>query len=218
MFVSDNNTTFEKLTPGTHQMKVSDVTFPNDELQWSLTFKKGGFTTKAFGKSPILKEEGTPESWAKVVGPNGGWFVSTKIFFEDIMGKEKVNEVITSVSNRITAKYPTFEEQFNSLERVKKAVKLLLTELLNAATPYFKEVWFDVDLAEYVGLDKEGNETTYLNVEKATTENGWKIPYRVCKPQPTNIATQQEEQSEQQEKIPDWVETSSRQEPLESEW
>ncbi len=223
MFVDNDNQEYPILEPGTHRMKVTSWEVKEDG-NWTLTFQKGGFKTNAFGNSPILKEEGDSESWMKVVGPKGGWLVGTKIFFEEIMGREKVNEVLKSVDAKITAKYPTLEEQFAEFARVKGAVKLLIKSLLEAATPYFKTVWFDVDLEEKIGLDKEGNETTYVNVAKKTAENGWRTPYRVSEDQtneavPENPDEQVADPATPEEEAPDWVqERPARQEPTAEEW
>lgn len=214
MFVNNNDQqqNFETLTPGTHRMKVTGYEF-KETGSITLTFSKGGFKTNAFFKTPNLKEDGTPESWAKVVGPSGGWFVSTKLFFESVMGKGETNRVINEVSARVTAKCPTFEEQFASLEIVNKAVNLLLKSWFEAATPFFKDVWFDVDLVETIGIDKEGNEKTYLNVAKGTAENGWKVPYRVSTDQTNEEAPAQDNP---EDNVPEWVnETLQRQEPVE---
>jgi len=189
-----------------------------------LTFGKGGFKTNAFVKTPNLKEDGTPESWAKVVGPSGGWFVSTKLFFESVMGKGETNRVIQEVSAKVTAKYPTFEEQFASLDRVQKSVNFLLKNWLEAATPFFKDVWFEVDLEEKVYLDKEGNEKKGLQPVKGTAENGWKIPYRVSsnqepevKEEVVNVAwSGPAVKDNPEDNVPDWVnERPQRQEPVE---
>lgn len=218
MFV-DNNTEVTLLTPGTHRMKVTSWEVKEDG-NWTLTFQKGGFKTNAFGKSPSLKEDGNMESWLKVVGPKGGWLVSTSIFFTEIMGREEVNRVFREVSQKISAKYPTQEEQFADITRVKGAVKFLIKSLLEAATPYFKNVWFDVDLEEKLGIDKEGNEKTYLNVAKPTLENGYKVPYRVSEDQsevPVTVDSEEQFVSATTEDVPDWVneEPKSRQEPAE---
>ena len=218
MFVDNNAPEVTHLTPGTHRMKVTSWEVKEDG-NWTLTFQKGGFKTNAFGKTPILKEDGDMESWLKVVGPKGGWLVSTSIFFTDIMGRDEVNRVFREVSQKISAKYPTQEEQFADITRVKKAVKFLINSLLEAATPYFKNVWFDVDLEEKVGFDKEGNEKTYVNVAKPTAENGYKVPYRVVKNN-SEVPEEAEEtpQSSTTEDVPDWVneEPKSRVEP--EEW
>ena len=218
MFVdNDNQVEYTLLEPGTHRMKVTSWEVKEDG-NWTLTFQKGGFKTNAFGNSPVLKEEKGPEGWMGVVGPKGGWLIGIKVFFEEIMGRDEVNRVLKEVDAKITAKYPTLEEQFAELPRVKGAVKLLIKSLLEAATPYFKQVWFDVDLEEKLGLDKEGNETTYVNVARKTAENGWKTPYRVCKKE------EEEEQSVTNtsgttEEVPDWVnEEPKRQEPSDNEW
>ena len=212
MFVNNDQQEFETLTPGTHRMKVTGYEF-KENGSVTLTFGKGGFKTNAFFKTPNLKEDGTPESWAKVVGPSGGWFVSTKLFFESVMGKGEVNRVIQEVSAKISAKYPTFEEQFASLDRVQKSVNYLLKCWFEAATPFFKDVWFDVDLEERVGIDKEGNEKTFLNVEKGTAENGWKVPYRVSANQEPDLVPTKDDT---EDSVPDWVnETPQRQEPVE---
>lgn len=219
MFVDNNDKEYTLLEPGTHRMKVTSWEVKEDG-NWTLTFQKGGFKTNAFGKSPILKEDGSPESWMKVVGPKGGWLVSTSIFFESIMGKDEVNRVFREVSKRVATKYPTQEEQFAELSRVKAAVKLLIKSLLEAATPYFKNVWFDVDLEEKLGIDKEGNEKTYVNVARPTAENGYKVPYRVSEDQ-TDVPEEVEEVlPEPVEVVPDWVneEPKSRQEPSDTEW
>ena len=215
MFVdNDNQQEYTLLTPGTHRMKVTSWEVKEDG-NWTLTFQKGGFKTNAFGNSPFLKEDGNAESWMKVVGPKGGWLVGTKIFFEAVMGRDEVNNVIKEVSKKVSSKYPTQEEQFAEYSRVKGAVKLLIKSLLEAATPYFKQVWFDVDLEEKLGFDNEGNEKTYLNIAKKTAENGYKTPYRVSEDQ-----TPEEEPQEDvpvKEEVPDWVnEEPKREEP--SEW
>ena len=217
MFFDNNEQEYTLLEPGTHRMKVTSWEVKEDG-NWTLTFQKGGFKTNAFGNSPVLKEEKGPEGWMGVVGPKGGWLIGIKVFFEEIMGRDEVNRVLKEVDAKITAKYPTLEEQFAELPRVKGAVKLLIKSLLEAATPYFKQVWFDVDLEEKLGLDKEGNETTYVNVARKTAENGWKTPYRVCKKE------EEEEQSVTNtsgttEEVPDWVnEEPKRQEPSDNEW
>lgn len=222
MFVDEtNDQEYTLLTPGTHRMKVSSWEVKEDG-NWTLTFQKGGFKTNAFGKSPILKEDGNTESWMKVVGPKGGWLVATKIFFEGIMGRDEVNQVLKAVDTKVSAKYPTLEEQFAEYSRVKGAVKLLIKSLLEAATPYFKNVWFDVDLEERIGLDKEGNEKPYLNVAKKTAENGYKEPYRISEDQ-TEVPEQAEPQEAvvtNQEEVPDWVneEPKTRTEPSDTEW
>jgi len=223
MFVdNDNQQEYTLLTPGTHRMKVTSWEVKEDG-NWTLTFQKGGFKTNAFGNSPFLKEDGNAESWMKVVGPKGGWLVVTKIFFEAVMGRDKVNNVIKEVSKKVSAKYPTQEEQFAELPRVKGAVKLLIKSLLEAATPYFKQVWFDVDLEEKLGIDNEGNEKTYLNIAKKTAENGYKQPYRVSEDQtpeePVQVAWSGPAISEQEE-VPDWVneEPKARTEPSNTEW
>lgn len=217
MFVdNDNQQEYTLLKPGTHRMKVSSWEVKEDG-NWTLTFQKGGFKTNAFGKSPSLKEDGNMESWLKVVGPKGGWLVSTSIFFTEIMGREEVNRVFREVSQKISAKYPTQEEQFADITRVKGAVKFLIKSLLEAATPYFKSVWFDVDLEEKVGLDKEGNEKTYLNVAKPTADNGYKVPYRVSEDQSEVPDTAEPVEEVVTDDVPDWVneEPKSRQEPAE---
>lgn len=218
MFVdNDNQQEYTLLEPGTHRMKVTSWEVKEDG-NWTLTFQKGGFKTNAFGNSPILKEDGTSDSWMKVVGPKGGWLIGIKILFEEIMGRDEVNQVLKQVDAKISAKYPTLEEQFTELPRVKGAVKLLIKSLLEAATPYFKQVWFDVDLEEKLGLDKEGNETTYVNVARKTAENGWKTPYRVSKNQnEETVQTEVEQPVTNTEEVPDWVnESPKREEP--SEW
>lgn len=219
MFVdNDNQQEYTLLTPGTHRMKVTSWEVKEDG-NWTLTFQKGGFKTNAFGNSPFLKEDGNSESWMKVVGPKGGWLVSTKIFFESVMGRDEVNQVLKNVDAKIRAKYPTLDEQFAEYSRVKGAVKLLIKSLLEAATPYFKTVWFDVDLEERIGLDKEGNEKTYLNIAKKTAENGYKEPYRISEDQ-TEVPEQAEPQQTVTEDIPDWVneEPKTRTEPSDTEW
>lgn len=218
MFVDNNDQEYTLLEPGTHRMKVTSWEVKEDG-NWTLTFQKGGFKTNAFGKSPILKEDGSPESWMKVVGPKGGWLVSTSIFFESIMGKDEVNRVFREVSKRVATKYPTQEEQFAELSRVKAAVKLLIKSLLEAATPYFKNVWFEVDLEEKVGFDKEGNEKTYVNVARPTAENGYKVPYRVSEDQ-TDVPEEVEVLPEPVEEVPEWVneEPKNSTEPSDTEW
>lgn len=212
MFQGKN--TFEKPEPGTHIMKVVDFTLPDENLKWSLTFGKGGFRTTAFGKSPFLKEEGTAQDWSKVVGGNGGWTVSTLIFFQKIMGREKTDEVVSRVSKEIVSNYPTFEEQFESLERVRGSVRTLLTELLKAAEPSFKTVLFEVDLKEYPGIDKEGNETTYVQLEKPSLENEYKIPYRVIMEEKKEPQEAWSASASVNEDVPDWVNNSiPREEP-----
>lgn len=225
MFVdNDNQQEYTLLTPGTHRMKVSSWEVKEDG-NWTLTFQKGGFKTNAFGNSPRLHEDGNPESWMKVVGPKGGWLVSTKIFFEAVMGRDEVNQVLKAVDTKIRAKYPTLEEQFAELPRVKGAVKLLIKSLLEAATPYFKTVWFDVDLEERIGLDKEGNEKPYLNVAKKTPENGYKEPYRISEDQTEEevepvVEVQDTVNPAATEEVPDWVneEPKTRTEPSDTEW
>ena len=232
MFVdNDNQQEYTLLTPGTHRMKVTSHEVKPDG-SWTLTFQKGKFKTTGYGKSPTLKEEGDRDSWMKVVGPKGGWLVSTKIFFESVMGRDEVNqalkkaeqlatlkEVIQNPDGTTTKVYYTFEEQWASLERVKNSVKILIECLLEAATPYFKNVWFDVDLEERIGLDKEDNEKTYLNIAKKTAENGYKEPYRISEDQ-TEVPEQAEPQQTVTEDIPDWVneEPKTRTEPSDSEW
>lgn len=216
MFVDNNDQQeYTLLTPGTHRMKVTSWEVKEDG-NWTLTFQKGGFKTNAFGNSPTLKEDGNSENWMKVVGPKGGWLVSTKIFFESVMGRDEVNQVLKQVDAKVRAKYPTLEEQFAELPRVKGAVKLLIKSLLEAATPYFKQVWFDVDLEEKLGIDKEGNEKTYLNIAKKTLENNYRQPYRVSEDQ-TNIPEEAEPVEQVNEEEPDWVneEPKPRQEPKE---
>lgn len=218
MFVDNNDQEYTLLEPGTHRMKVTSWEVKEDG-NWTLTFQKGGFKTNAFGKTPILKEDGDMESWLKVVGPKGGWLVNTSIFFTEVMGRDEVNRVFKEVSQKVSAKYPTQEEQFADITRVKKAVKFLINSLLEAATPYFKNVWFDVDLEKKLGIDKEGNEKTYVNVAKPTAENGYKVPYRVVKTN-SEVPEEAEEtpQSSTTEDVPDWVneEPKSRVEP--EEW
>lgn len=216
MFVDNNDKEYELLEPGTHRMKVTSWEVKEDG-NWTLTFQKGGFKTNAFGNSPFLKEDGNAESWMKVVGPKGGWLVGTKIFFEAVMGRDEVNNVIKEVSKKVASKYPTQEEQFAELPRVKGAVKLLIKSLLEAATPYFKNVWFDVDLEEKLGIDKEGSEKTYLNIAKKTAENGYKEPYRVSEDQ-TDEAAEPQQDVPVTEEVPDWVneEPKTRTEP--EEW
>ena len=69
-----------------------------------------------------------------------------------------------------------------------------------------------------MGLDKEGNETTYVNVARKTAENGWKTPYRVSEDQ-TEIPQQVDAQDVTEDNVPDWVnEQPARQEPSDSEW
>lgn len=219
MFVDEtNDQEYTLLTPGTHRMKVTSWEVKEDG-NWTLTFQKGGFKTNAFGNSPFLKEDGNPESWMKVVGPKGGWLVGTKIFFEAVMGRDEVNQVLKAVDTKVSAKYPTLEEQFAELPRVKGAVKLLIKSLLEAAIPYFKNVWFDVDLEEKVGLDNEGNEKTYLNIAKKTAENGYKTPYRVSEDQ-TEVPEEAEPQVTNQEQVPDWVNEEPKITPAheEAEW
>lgn len=218
MFVdNDNQQEYTLLTPGTHRMKVTSWEVKEDG-NWTLTFQKGGFKTNAFGNSPFLKEDGNAESWMKVVGPKGGWLVGTKIFFEAIMGRDKVNQVLKEVDTKVRSKYPTLEEQFAEYSIVKGAAKLLIKSLLEAATSDFKNVWFDVDLEEKLGIDNEGNEKTYLNIAKKTAENGYKTPYRVSEGQ-TPEEVPQEDVSVKEE-VPDWVneEPKARTEPSETEW
>lgn len=219
MFVDNNDQEYTLLEPGTHRMKVTSWEVKEDG-NWTLTFQKGGFKTNAFGNSPFLKEDGNAESWMKVVGPKGGWLVGTKIFFEAVMGRDKVNQVLKDVDAKIRAKYPTLEEQFAEYSRVKGAVKLLIKSLLEAATPDFKNVWFDVDLEEKVGIDKEGNERTYLNIAKKTAENGYKEPYRVSEDQTPEEESEPKQDVPVTEEEPDWVneEPKARQEPNDSEW
>lgn len=224
MFVdNDNQQEYTLLTPGTHRMKVSSWEVKEDG-NWTLTFQKGGFKTNAFGNSPFLKEDGNAESWMKVVGPKGGWLVGTKIFFEAVMGRDKVNQVLKDVDAKIRAKYSTLEEQFAEYSIVKGAVKLLIKSLLEAATSDFKNVWFDVDLEEKLGIDNEGNEKTYLNIAKKTAENGYKTPYRVSEDQTEEQGDGADDvqdiiipEETNQEEVPDWVnEEPKREEP--SEW
>lgn len=217
MFVDNNDQEHTLLQPGTHRMKVTSWEVKEDG-NWTLTFQKGGFKTNAFGKSPILKEEGDAESWMKVVGPKGGWLVGTKIFFEVIMGRDKVNQVLKEVDAKVRTKYPTLEEQFAEYSRVKAAVKLLIKSLLEAATSDFKQVWFDVDLEEKLGIDKEGNEKTYVNVAKPTVENGYKVPYRVSEDQTPEEEPQQDVPVT--EEVPDWVNEEPKITPAheEAEW
>lgn len=223
MFVDEtNDQEYILLSPGTHRMRVSSWEVKEDG-NWTLTFQKGGFKTNTFGSSPFLKEDGNPESWMKVVGPKGGWLVSTKIFFEAIMGRDEVNQVLKNVDTKIRAKYPTLDEQFAEYSRVKGAVKLLIKSLLEAATPYFKNVWFDVDLEERIGLDKEGNEKPYLNVAKKTVENGYKEPYRISEDQsevPEEAEVQDTVNTTTTEEVPDWVNEEPKITPAheEAEW
>lgn len=231
MFVDNNAPDVVRLTPGTHRMKVSSWELKEDG-NWTLTFQKGGFKTNAFGNSPFIKEDGDMESWMKVVGPKGGWLVSTKIFFENIIGRDEVNRVFREVSQKISAKYPTQEEQFAEYSRVKGAVKLLIKSLLEAATSEFKNVWFDVDLEEKLGIDKEGNEKPYLNIAKKTVENGYKEPYRISEDQtpeevPNEVQNVESDSDAPEvspnsvEEVPDWVSEepkSSRPDPSDEEW
>lgn len=222
MFVDNNDQEYTLLEPGTHRMKVTSWEVKEDG-NWTLTFQKGGFKTNAFGNSPFLKEDGNAESWMKVVGPKGGWLVGTKIFFEAIMGRDKVNQVLKEVDAKVRSKYPTLEEQFAEYSRVKGAVKLLIKSFLEAATPDFKNVYFDVDLEEKLGIDKEGNEKTYLNIAKKTAENGYKEPYRISEDQTDEAApvdSQQDTSDSNQEGVPDWVneEPKTRAEPSDTEW
>lgn len=219
MFVdNDNQQEYTLLTPGTHRMKVTSWEVKEDG-NWTLTFQKGGFKTNAFGNSPFLKGDGNAESWMKVVGPKGGWLVGTKIFFEAVMGRDKVNQVLKQVDAKIRSKYPTLEEQFAEYSRVKGAVKLLIKSLLEAATSDFKQVWFDVDLEEKLGIDKGGNEKTYLNIAKKTAENGYKEPYRISEDQSEEVDVQDTVNPAATEEVPDWVnEEPKREEPSDIEW
>lgn len=226
MFVSNDQPQFETLTPGTHRMKVVGYEI-KENGNVVLTFGLNGFKTNAFFKTPNLKEDGNAESWAKVVGANGGWTVSTKLWFEKVMGKEEVNRVLREASARISARLPTFEDQFKDLDTVKKAVKFLLDQLFQAATKHFKTVWFDVDLVEFVTVDAEGNEKTYLNVEKSTLDNNYKVPYRVSEDQSDpaeqvawsapangNAVENSPVENNPDDDVPDWVnDRPARQEP-----
>lgn len=230
MFVDNNEQEYTLLDPGTHRMKVTGWEVKEDG-KWTLTFQKGNFKTRAFGNSPFLKEEGNMETWSKVVGPKGGWFVSTKIFFEKIMGKDHLAEALKKAEKLVTVKsvnddgskvYFTLEEQWESYERVVKSVKILIECLLEAANPYFSTLWFDVDLEEKVGLDEEGNEKTYLNIAKKTVENGYKDPFRISEDQSEETPVVSEQTPDPQgnaEEVPDWVnERTERKEPADSEW
>lgn len=218
MFVNENEPEVVLLEPGVHKLKV--IGHEVNDKGWTLTFGKGGFKTTAFGNSPVLKEEDGSEVWMKRIG---GWVVGTKVFFGKIMGSGEVNRVIKEVEAKIVAKYPTQEEQFATLEIVKSAVKLLITSLLAAADPYFKNVWFDVTLEENITLDAEGNEKKYLNIPKKTAENGYYEGYKVSEDQTDPVV---EPPKESTEDVPEWVtqgpsevqEVTRRQEPTDLEW
>ncbi len=220
MFVNnDQQQEFVTLEPGTHRMKVTGCEERNEKF--FLTFKKDKFHTNAFFKTPVLKEDGTPESWANVVGGRGGWFVSTKIWFEEAIekvfndeGKKEINRIVSEVSAKITSKYPTFEEQYATRERVFKASAFLFRSFVQS--PKLKDVWFDVDLEESVYLDKEGNEKKGLRVVRGTADNNWKVPYRVSEDQTPDVAPPEDNP---EDNVPDWVneERPTRQEPV-AEW
>lgn len=215
MFVNNDEQQFELLEPGVHRMKVSGHSVkPNGS--WSLTFKKGKFKTTGFGNNPYLKEDGTPEQWANVVQ---GWAVGTKIFFEGIMGKEETNRVFREVEADIRKRFPTQEQQFASLETIQKEVESLLNKLLDTAEPYFKSVWFDVNLEPSIYIDDEGNEVPTLRIPKKDKENNYYCGYEVSKDQ-TNDSIPEQVQTpvEPVENVPDEVnnEPKLRQEP--EEW
>lgn len=218
MFVNENEPEVVLLEPGVHKMKV--VAHSVDDKGWTLTFGKGGFKTTAFGNSPYLREEDGSEVWMKRIG---GWVVGTKVFFGKIMGSGEVNRVVREVEAKIVAKYPTQEEQFATLEIVKSAVKLLITSLLAAADPYFKNVWFDVTLEAGVYLDAEGNEKQTLRVPKKSAENGYYEGYKVSEDQTDPVV---EPPKDSTEDVPEWVnegpsevqEVTPRQEPTDLEW
>ena len=217
MFVNENEPEVVLLEPGVHKLKV--VGHEVNDKGWTLTFGKGGFKTTAFGNSPYLREEGSPEEWMKRIG---GWVVGTKVFFGKIMGSGEMNRVVKEVEAKIVAKYPTQKEQFASLEIVKSAVKLLITSLLAAADPYFKSTWFDVTLEAGVYLDAEGNEKQTLRVPKKSAENGYLEGYKVSKDQTDPVEEIKKDSTQSTEDVPNWVneesQVTSRTEPTDLEW
>lgn len=217
MFLNENDT-FVLPEPGVHRMKV--VGHEVSDKNWKLKFGMKGFTTNGFGSNPYFKED-NPESWPKNIN---GWMAEIKTFFEQVMGREEVNRVIKEVETRIKAKYPTQAEQFETLDRVRGAVKLLLTELLHAATPAFKTLYFDVTLEEGIFLDKEGNEKPTRNIPKKSVDNNYYCGYKISGDQTPEIVIEEDElevsvPADPTEQVPDWVnETPTRTEPTAEEW
>lgn len=228
MFVNENEQEVTLPEPGVHRMKV--ISHAVTDNGWSLKFKKGSFEVTGFGDNPYLKEEDGSEVWMKRVG---GWLVRTKIFFGKIMGAGEVNRVVKEVEANVVAKYPTTTEQFESIERIRESVKALNTALLAAATPYLKNLWFDVTLEAGIYLDNEGNEKPTLKLPKKSAENKYSNGYQVSADQTeemVNVAGSapavNESPADTTEQVPDWVnegstvetEVSPRVEPTDLDW
>lgn len=213
MFINENDS-FVLPEPGVHRMKV--VGHEVSDTNWKLKFGMKGFTTNGFGSNPYFKEDNA-EAWPKNIN---GWMGEIKTFFEQIMGREEVNRVIKEVETRIKAKYPTQAEQFETLDRVRGAVKLLLTELLHAATPHFKNLYFDVTLEEGVYVDKEMNEKPTRNIPKKSVDNGYYCGYKISGDQTPEVEVTEEAVTTSTDDVPDWVneEPTTRREPTAEEW